>query len=307
MRKIVALVLVGLGVFLVVAGTVARAWAPAQIERTPLDTDNTTYLSGTAQVPNADLELEETPVLAFSTNKADADASDDDVVAFSTSLCLVRDQDGIDGCVGGDDPRLISAETDVFAADRHTGLTVDDPTYLPADAQQEEGLQNKWPFGAEKKTYPVWDGLVGNAVDATYERTETIDGLETYVYRAVASADGVDVVGDIRGSYDATTDYYIEPRTGAIINQVVHQERVADGVGKVLDLDLAFTDDQVRTNVDDANDNLALLTLIETTVPVVGFAVGIPMILVGLALLVLGGRRRTAQPQEQRSGELAGV
>lgn len=306
MRKIVALALVGLGVFLVVAGLVARAWAPAQIERTPLDTDNTTYLSGTAQVPNADLVLEQTPVLAWSTNQADAHASDDDVVAFSTSLCLVRDQAGIDGCVDGDDPRLISAETDVFAADRHTGLSVNDPQYLPADAVREAGLQNKWPFGAEKKTYPVWDGMVGDAVDATYQGTEDVDGLETYVYRAAASADGVDVVGDISGSYDSTTTYYIEPRTGAIINQVIHQERVADGVGKVLDLDLAFTGDQVQTNVDDAHDNLALLTLIETTVPVVGLAVGIPLLLVGLALLVLG-RKRPGQPREERAAELAGV
>ena len=305
MRKIVALVLVGLGVFLVVAGIVARTWAPGQVERTPLDTDNTTYLSGTAQVPNADLELEQTPVKAWSVNKADADASDDDVIAFATSLCLVRDEDGIDGCVDGDDPRLISAETDVFAADRHTGLTVNDPQYLPADAKHEEGLQNKWPFGAEKKTYPVWDGMVGSAVDATYEGTETIDGLETYVYKAVASAEGVDVVGDITGSYNASTEYYIEPRTGAIINQVIHQERVADGVGKVLDLDLAFTDDQVQTNVDDANDNLSLLTLVEDTVPVVGFAVGIPLVLIGLALLLLG--RRKAARAEERTEELAGV
>ncbi|WP_028638533.1 DUF3068 domain-containing protein [Nocardioides sp. URHA0032] len=306
MRKIVALVLVGLGVFLVVAGIVARAWAPGQIERTPLDTDNTTYLSGTAQVPNADLQLEKTPVLAWSTNKADADASDEDVVAFATSLCLVRDADGIDGCVDGDDPRLISAETDVFAADRHTGLTVDDPQYLPADAPHEEGLQNKWPFGAERKTYPVWDGVVGAAVDATYEGTEKIDGLETYVYRAVANADGVDVVADLPGSYASSTEYYIEPRTGAIINQVIHQQRVADGVGTVLDLDLAFTAGQVQTNVDDARDNLSLLTLIESTVPVVGLAVGIPLVLVGLGLLLLG-RRRIEQLDPERAQELSGV
>lgn len=307
MRKIVAPALVGLGVFLVVAGLVARAWAPGQIERTPLDTDNTTYLSGTAQVPNADLVLEETPVLAWSTNRADADASDDHVIAFSTSLCLVRDVDGIDGCVDGDDPRLISAETDVFAADRHTGLTVDDPQYLPAGALHEEGLQNKWPFDAEKRTYPVWDGVVGSAVSATYEGTEDVDGLETYVYRAVADGKGVDVVGDLKGHYTSTTTYYVEPRTGAIINQVIHQERVADGVGKVLDLDLAFTGDQVRTNVDDAHDNIALLSLIETTVPVVGLAVGIPLLLVGLALLVLGRSRPERPVRDERADELAGV
>ena len=304
MRKILALVLVGLGGFLIVAGTVAGTWAPGQVERTPLDTDNTTYLSGTARMPNADGVLEETPVLAFSTNRSDSNVSDDVVVAFSSSLCLVRDEDGIDGCV--DDPRLISAETDVFATDRHTGMSVDDAKYLPADAKHEEGLQNKWPFDAEKKTYPVWDGTVGGAVDAEYVGTQDIDGLETYVYRAAASADGVDVVDGITGTYTSSTEYYIEPRTGAIINQVIHQERVADGVGTVLDLDLAFTDDQVQTNVDDANDNLSLLTLVETTVPVVGFAVGIPLLLVGLALLVLG-RKRSTPTADERAEELAGV
>ena len=73
------------------------------------------------------------------------------------------------------------------------------------------------------------------------------------------------------------TDYYIEPRTGTIINQVVHQERVADGIGTILDLDLAFTDDQIQTNVDDTDDNLSQLTLIETIVPIVGLVVGIPV------------------------------
>ena len=290
----------------IVAGVVARAWAPAQIERTPLDTDNTTYLAGTAQVPNADLQLEETPVLAWSTNRADAGASDADVVAFSTSLCLVRDRGGIDGCVDGDDPRLISAETDVFAADRHTALTVPNDGYLPEGTPQQEGLQNKWPFGAEKKTYPVWDGVVGAAVDAEYTGTDEVDGLSTYVYRAEASASGVVVVGDVEGSYLQTTDYYIEPRTGAIINQVVHQERVADGVGKILDLDLAFTDDQVKTNVDDAHANLKQLRLIEDIVPLVGYVAGGLAVVAGVALLLLARRGRgTGQEEPERVAEAA--
>ena len=294
MRKILAPLLVGIGAFLVVAAVIAQTWAPGQIERTPLDTDNTTYLSGTAQVAGGDdLSLQESPVLAFSVNQVDADASDDDVAAWTTSLCVVRDQGGIDACVDADDPegRLVSAETEVFATDRSTALTVDNGDYVPTGTPQQEGLQNKWPFGSEKKTYPVWDGMVGAAVDATYEGAEKLDGLETYLYRADASADGVEVIDNIKGSYLQTTDYYIEPQTGAIIKQVVHQERVADGVGKILDLDLAFTDDQVQTNVDDANDNISSLRLLETVVPVVGYVAGAIALVAGLALLLL--RRRT--------------
>lgn len=294
MRKILAPILIGLGAFLVVAAVIAQVWAPGQIERTPLDTDNTTYLSGSAQVAGGDdLSLQESPVKAFSVNQVDVDASDDDVVAWTTSLCVVRDEGDVDGCVDADDAqgRLVSAETEVFATDRKTALTVDNGDYVPAGTPQQDGLQNKWPFGAEKKTYPVWDGMVGAAVDATYEGTEKFDGLETYLYRAEASAEDIEVISGVTGSYLQTTDYYIEPRTGAIIKQIVHQERVADGVGKILDLDLAFTDDQVQTNVDDAEENIASLRLLETIVPLVGYAAGVAALVVGFGLLLL--RRRT--------------
>lgn len=301
MRKILAPVLIGLGCFLVTIGAVAWFWAPAQVERTPLDTDNTTHLSGEAQVAGgADLSLQATPVLAWSVNQVDSDASTDDVAVWDTSLCVVRDKGGIDGCVDADDPegRLISAETDVFATDRHTALTVPNGDYVPAGTPQQEGLQNKWPFGAEQKTYPVWDGMIGGAVDATYQRTEDIDGLETYVYRADASASGVNVIGDVPGDYQQTAEYYIEPRTGAIIKQVVHQERTADGIGKILVMDLAFTDDQVQTNVDDARTNIQTLRLIEDIVPLVGFVGGGLVLLAGVILL-LTGRRRTTTPAEE--------
>lgn len=295
MRKWLVPTLLGLGAFLLAMAVVAQAWAPGQVERTPLDTDNTTHLSGNAEVAGGpDLELQPTPVLAWSGNKVDSDASTDDVAVWSTSLCVVRDEGGIDGCVRANDPqgRLITAETDVFATDRHTALTVPNDGYVPEGTPQQEGLQNKWPFGAEKTTYPVWDGVVGSSVDARYAGSDEIDGLPVYVYRADARATGVVVVGeDIKGTYAQTTDYYIEPRTGAIINQVVHQVRVARGVGKILDLDLAFTDDQVQTNVDDARTNIDTLRLMEDIVPLVGYVAGGLAVVAGLVLLVVRRRR----------------
>lgn len=304
MRKVLPVLLVTVGSFLVVVAIVALTWVPGQVERTPLDTDNTTHLSGTAGVFSGGDTLDEGPVLAWSGNAVDSKASDDDNVVFNTSLCLVHDEGGIDSCVDDTDPegRLISAETSQFVADRHTAMTVDNGDYLPADAPQLEGLQNKWPFNAEKKTYPVWDDIVGAAVDADYLGEEKIDGLKVYKYEYNTTADGVLLVGDITGTYTATYTFYIEPRTGSIINQVVHQERVADNDTPLLDLDLAFTDDQVKKNVDDANEALSTLRLLEDIVPVVGLAVGIPLILIGLALLFIARRNRSgtraAAPRE---------
>ena len=296
MRKVLPVVLVTLGSFFLVVAIVALTWVPGQVERTPLDTDNVTELSGTAGVFSGGETLDEGPVLAWSTNAVDSEASDDDNVVFNTSLCLVHDEGGIDSCVDADDPegRLISAETQQFVADRHTAMTVDNGDYLPETAPQLAGLQNKWPFNAEKKTYPVWDDIVAGTVDAEYLGEDQIEGLTVYEYEYVAQATGVELVGDITGTYDATYTFYIEPRTGSIIKQVVHQERVADDGTPLLELDLAFTDDQVSANVDDANEARSTLRLLEDIVPVVGLAVGIPFVLAGLALLLLGRRKRAA-------------
>ena len=289
MRKVVPVLFVGLGAFLVAVAIVALAWVPGVVERTPLDTDNTTVLDGTVSV----LGEEEGPARAFSVNAVDSNASDDDVAVWDTSLCLVRDVDGIDSCVDKDDPagRLISAETTRFATDRYTALTVPNEGYLPPDTPQLEGLQNKWPFNAEKKSYPVWDDLVGAAVDADYEGEEEINGLKVYVYSYSANVGPVVIVGDIIGTYFGQYTFYVEPKTGSIINQTIHQERLAAGVESVLDLDLKFTDEQIQTNVDDANDALSLLRLLEVIVPIVGLVAGALVLAAGVLLLVRGRRK----------------
>lgn len=303
MRKVLPALLAGLGAFLVAMAIVALTWVPGVVERTPLDTDNTTQLDGTVSVLGED----EGPAKAWSVNKVDSNASDDDVAVWDTSLCLVHDEDGIESCVDGDDSRLINAETTRFATDRYTALTVPNEGYLPADTPQLEGLQNKWPFNAEKKAYPVWDDLVGAAVDADYVGEEEIDGLKVYVYSYDANVGPVVIVGDIIGTYFGQYTFYVEPKTGSIINQTIHQERLSAGVESVLDLDLKFTDDQIQTNVDDANDALSLLNLLEVILPIVGFAVGIPALVIGLLLMLRGRRKSEDDPAEPAPKETAGV
>ena len=305
MRKVLPALLAGLGAFLVAMAIVALTWVPGVVERTPLDTDNTTFLDGTVSVLGED----EGPARAFSTNAVDSNASDDDVAVWDTSLCLVHDVDGIDSCVDADDPagRLISAETTRFATDRYTALTVPNEGYLPEDTPQLDGLQNKWPFNAEKKTYPVWDDLVGAAVDADYIGEEEIDGLKVYVYEYAANVGPVTIVGDIIGTYFGKYTFYVEPKTGSIINQTIHQERLAAGVESVLDLDLKFTDDQIQTNVDDANDALSMLNMMEVIVPIVGFVLGIPALIIGVLLMLRGRRKESGNTAEPVSLEKTGV
>ena len=77
MRKFAAPVFVGVGAFLLVVAILVQAWAAERLERTPLDTDSTTLLAGEAQVGGPSEPVG--PVRAWSINRVDSAASDDDV------------------------------------------------------------------------------------------------------------------------------------------------------------------------------------------------------------------------------------
>lgn len=299
MRRIVGPVVALLGGFLLMLGILAQSYAPSRLMKTPIDVDSNTHVSGTAQLSDG-TALQSFDVLAWSITKADSDKSDGNVVVFANSSCLVKNEGGIEGCVSSDDPqdRLLSASTDNFATDRVTAMAVNDPKYLPADATEHEGLINKWPFDPKQETYPYYDGLVGGAVDAVFDRTEEVKGIETNVYKVSVRGQAIEIADGVPGIYDDDKELFIDSVTGSIINQVEHQERL-DADGKpVLILDLAFTDEQVQQNVDDAKANASKLNLVRKTLPVVGYAAGIPLLLVGLLVTFLGRRREDARSDD---------
>ena len=292
MRKIIGWVLLGLGAFLLVTGLLAAFWAPGQIERTPLDTDSVTRLSGNADKLNpATGETEAIDVKATSVTKADSKRSDDDVIVFVNTTCLVIDEGDVPDCVDADDAqaRLVSATSDVFSTNRSTAEAVNGK-YLPAGAEEKEGLVNKWPFHAEKKDYDYWDGLLGAPVTAAYDGTETIDGLETYKYHVLLEETPAEVVEGVQGTYSQDKYIWIEPVTGAIVNQSYHEVRSLEDGSTVLDLTIGFTEDQVASDVSKAKDNKSQIELVTGTLPLVGFIGGIIALLAG-AFLVFASRK----------------
>ena len=228
MRGVVTKLLVFLGAFLLMVAALALFYAPDKVKRTPLDVDSITRLTGEAQLFDG-TALVTTPVKATSTAHTDSELSTDDVVLFQSSSCLVKDPDGsAPDCVSADDPdnRLISAGTEVFATDRVTALAVNDFENLPADAEPREGLINKWPFDVEQKTYPYWDGLIGQPVDAVFQATEDIDGLETYKFLVKVDNGDIEITDGVLGKYSTEKTIWVDPTTGSIIDQSESQTRV---------------------------------------------------------------------------------
>lgn len=305
-RKVFGLVLLGLGAFLLVVGLLATVWAPGVVKKTPLDINQTTYLDGTVKKLDPSTgELVENPVKVQSISKTDADASDDKYVVFAQTQCVVIDIDNAPDCVDGDDPRLVSAGTDVFATDRVTGVANPDYAGLPPGTPPVEGLQNKWPFDSEKKTYQVWDGTAGEATDAVYDRTEDLLGVECYVYIQTIKDAPITIAEGITGTYDTVITYYIEPKTGAIQQQTVDMQQYLDDGTQVVDLNIGFTEQQQKDFASDTKKNVQMLDLMVVWMPIVGFVGGVLCLLAGAALLLTGRRRKDAGSNNDK--ELAGA
>jgi Porin PorA len=279
--RVLARALLGLGVFLIVAGILAVAWAPGVVKKTPLDVDlKTVYAGEAAKLDPVTGAFDKKPVYALRYTKADSKESGGDHVIMVETACAVFDTGGARECVNGNDPDLITATIDLFAEDRVTAEAVDDKN-LPADYVPHEGLINKFPFDAQKKTYPFWDGDIGRAVDIDYQGSETLFGLETYKYSYTVKDEPIDVAPDIPGTYDNVITVWVDPKTGSIVKSGQDQQRFLEDGTPALDIQLTQTDDSVKDYVDDANAAGGQLTVLLTIVPIVGF--------VGGALCLLGG------------------
>ena len=180
--------------------------------------------------------------------------------------------------------RLVSASTDVFATDRRTALAVPDFENLPPGPSREEGWSTGL-FDVEQKTYPFWDNLLGEPVDAVFQGAEEIDGLPVYKF-LVSVVDGdIEITSGVLGKYSTEKTMWVDTATGSIVDQSESQTRVqADNGQTILQLDFSFTDETVATNVAAAKDNASRLTLLTRTVPLVGGVLGLVALTAGLLL-----------------------
>jgi hypothetical protein len=299
MRAIVGPVLSFLGAFLIAVALLAQFYMGDALLKTPINVHETISLDGTAQTPNAKGKVQDVKVLAWSIYHTNTSLSDSKVASFDNSQCLVIDVGSPTGCVSTDDPqnRLLSATTDYFATDRRTAESVNDSQHLPPTATPHDGVINKWPFLAEKKTYTFWDDGTQSGVPATYAGTDTLDGHGVYVYDVHVPKTKIEVAAGLKGYYTDDKQIYVDQLTGSVLDQREHQVRTDIHGGPVIDLQLAFTSAQVAKLVKDAKANDAQLKLIRTTLPIVGLVVGIPVLLLGLFLTLRNRRsKQTAAP-----------
>ncbi|PWN03633.1 hypothetical protein DJ010_05935 [Nocardioides silvaticus] len=305
MRRLIGPVLIGAGVFLIVAAALVRFYAVPTLTKVPSGYNSVTNLEATgAEIFNSDPEVlaPETHDLVITSNtREDADADAPDGVAVWVNATVV------DKATGGN----FQKTTERVAFDDSSGAGVDcdscDTWIAASDGETVEevpttfeGQIYKFPFNTQKKSYDVWDGSVGEAVPATYEGEDKVNGLDVYKFVQVIEPTIIeqrDIPGSVFGSdeptvtadmsYAMTRTFYVEPVTGAPVHRVDDrvQELVYDGVRVPAFVgNVHYTDAQVDENVSDVETRAKLLGGARLLYPLLAALLGVLMLGLGLVL-----------------------
>jgi Porin PorA len=197
MLRIAACALLGLGAALLIAALLLSTYTAGKIKRIPLDLNNTLVANGTgtaldpASLSGPRFVIDRDVPLVSQQQFSVESPSNADVVTLQVGTTVRRSD-------RQQDNGLLLAMVDTVTVDRGTAMAVSDDTH-PGGAVQKprtiedtkpptnialphDGLSYRFPFGTEKKTYPVFDPIAQKAYDANYEGEDDVNGLTTYKF-----------------------------------------------------------------------------------------------------------------------------
>ena len=311
MRRLLGPVLIGVGVFLVVAGLLARFYAYPALAVAPKDQNSVTMLEakGATILDLATLREVTTDMSVANRTVGDVKASDeaDDGIVVWAATTSYRDQIG----------NIRSRSAERYAFDAHSGEAVNCCGSFVEETDGERlevkrsGLISKYPFGTEQKDYKFWDDTLGQAVTTKFVKESEIEGLTVYEFKyevplttvgtreippSLVGQPGTDAL-EVDIQYSTITQHWVEPTTGVVINRVSKTANTLALDGETLITTsggtFQYTDEQVKDNVDEYKGKASSLQAVHTTVPLVGLVLGLLLILGGV---LLARRNRNEAP-----------
>ena len=304
MRRVIGVVLAGLGVLLILAAILLPGWVSSQFIKFPLsvnqtailDASNATYFSAATFKEQAGVTIQATYAIKGDPGKG-------------SSTVAVWDQTSTVSDVTNHRP--IQQATRTLAFDRRTGQLVDCcGANVNGNAKvHQTGLAGYvFPFGTQKQTYRVFDTTLNRTVPFVYSGTVTVRGIQTYKFvqdtpstQFATQAVPGSMLGVktplVRAPLFDTQHivYYVDPETGALLDVNEHQTVTLRGPGAgaralvLYDADLKATPATVSHTVALDSSGRSEITLVETTLPLVAGIVGAVALLAGA---FLGLRRK---------------
>jgi len=308
MRRYVAPVLIGLGVFLIVGSLLLRFYAYPRLAVVPKDQNSETSLSATGATIFDVTTLQQitTDLAITATTRGDVaaaeNAPDGTVVWVGTQT--VKKSDG----------GIVSQSTDITAMDETTAEAVNccgssvDVVNGVGTPIERQGLVFKFPFNTQQQDYLVWDDNLGDAATAKFAGEDEIEGLKVYTFTmdipetvvgsrevpaSVLGLEGNDIV-DADVTYAVQRTYYVEPNVGAIVDRVDDQRATLqydDAELVTTEGEISYTDAEVSEGVEEYKTKAALLGGAHSTYALIGGLLGLIALGVGL-MLGRGARRR---------------
>ncbi|SNT03025.1 DUF3068 domain-containing protein [Rhodococcoides kyotonense] len=339
--RIIALVLVGLGAFLLVAAILIPTYTVSRLEKTPLDLEVTTVSTGSGSVLNAAsltagrAQVDENVPLVSQRFVTVEDPSNAEEMTLQAGQTLRRsDKQG--------DTGLLTATVDRVTIDRVSSMPVENPVGTiqvqgdkPAEEVPHTGLQYKFPFNAEQKSYPYFDINARASKDIDFVEETEINGTKVYKYQqdvgpvdlstvvntptnkltlpaATWGVDGGEAPVTMTRWYENTRTVWVEPETGVVVKgeEQVHQyysRTAGQPEVDVLNAPITFDENTVEYQIQQAKDGQDKLSLFGRTLPIVAAVLGVIALIAGIILGLRGGKgprqpARTGGPQHSDDG-----
>jgi hypothetical protein len=308
MRRVIGLVLAGLGAILIVGAVLVRTVVSGQVVKFPLSENLTSGLRGTGVSYFSPSKLRpETgaTIRVTSTVQGDPSAGDSSTAVWNTSTSLYDVTHSLP----------LESSTRRIAFNRRTAELVDccGASVGGNKAIRQSGLVGfLWPIGTRQTTYQVFDSGLNKARPARFAGTATVDGIKVdkFVEHVPRTKSGTQAVPGaligLPGSpvvtlteyYTATNTFWVDPVTGAQLNTHEDQEvtiQDATGAHRLLLFDgvLATTPPSIRAAVALDNTGRSELTLLRVIIPL---ACGLAGIVALVAGILLARRREDDRP-----------
>jgi hypothetical protein len=308
MRRVIGLVLAGLGAFLIVVAVLLPTYVGGQVVKYPLNEyfsstllgTGISYFSPSQAKPETGVTMRVT-----STAKGDGAAGNSSTAVWNTFTYLYD---------------VTNAQVYQFtirrvAFDRRTAelVTCCGASVGGNTAIRQSGLVGfLWPIGTQKTTYQIFDPVLNKPRPAQFAGTAVVDGIavDRFVERVPPTQAGTQMVPrslvGLPGTslvklpeiYTATNTFWVDPVTGAQLNVREDQKLTlqdAGGTQRLLLFDgvLGNTPSSIRAAVALDNTGRSEFSLLEIIIPLACGLAGLVVLIVGIVLV----RRRREDDQ----------
>jgi hypothetical protein len=303
MRRVLGVVLTGLGAFLLVLALMSRLVLPGMVIKFPLNEYSVSRLTGTNMSyfsSGSVQEVNNATIRAVATTQGD-------VAAGSSSTAVWTTVTGVFDITSGGSPGTpISYSTERFAFNRRTGVLENCcGAEIGTSRPKFSGQGYVWPIGVQPKTYEIFDTTLLKPEPVDYIGTATVDGLATDIFVEHINNQkygSVTLPGSLVNEpqatvtlpeyLTATNTYYVDPKTGSPVKESQAQSQTLDNpsTGTValvlLKGTLTTTPQSVAAAVHTASSSDNEIAWVQDIGPLIGLLLGLVLLALGILLIV---------------------